>query len=103
MHVVALVDHPLEQVGHKEPVAPEGVDAPPGVLELPNAYPAERSEADVLAVDLLDIGNPFYNGDGGSNIADAVAGLSGLFGGGGPHVLGDACAKVDGTCEDKCQ
>ena len=43
-----------------------------------------------------------YNGDGGNNIADAVAGLGGLFGGGGAHVLGEDCVNIEGSCSDIC-
>ena len=44
-----------------------------------------------------------FNGDGSNNIADPVAGLNSLFGGGGPHVLGEGCATVEGDCQDICQ
>ena len=45
-----------------------------------------------------------FNGDGGSNITDAVGALNFLFGGGGApaHVLGVDCAEVPGTCDLSC-
>ena len=39
---------------------------------------------------------------GGSNIADAVASLNFLFGGGSPPALGDGCAPVPGDCASNC-
>ncbi|MCI0637303.1 MAG: LamG domain-containing protein, partial [Actinobacteria bacterium] len=43
-----------------------------------------------------------FNGDGGSNIADAVASLNFLFGGGAPPALGEGCAEVEGDCASQC-
>ena len=43
-----------------------------------------------------------FNGDGGSNIADAVASLNFLFGGGTPPALGEDCAQTAGSCESNC-
>lgn len=44
-----------------------------------------------------------FNGDGGSNIADAVASLNFLFGGGAAPALGAECAPVVGSCPSNCQ
>ena len=66
--------------------------------DLPECYlvPGTKS-INATGIAILD-----YNGDGGVNLADAVAGLGGLFGGTGPHVLGEDCVEIEGDCEPKC-
>ena len=46
-----------------------------------------------------------FNGDGSSNIADAVGELSFLFSGVGspPHVLGEDCVVLAAACTSNCQ
>ncbi len=61
---------------------------------MPDSDPVELTPAGLAILD--------FNGDGGSNIADAVASLGLLFGGGGPPALGEDCADIEGSCESNC-
>ena len=66
----------------------------PGCYVVPNSNPVALNSVGLAILD--------YNGDGSNNIADAVAGLGGLFGGGDPHVLGEGCAQIAGRCVVVC-
>lgn len=74
---------------------------------LPDCFiEGDSDPADPDPVNLTEAGLAIldFNGDGGSNIADAVGALNFLFGGGAQaHVLGEGCAEVPGTCDSNCQ
>ena len=69
-------------------------EAIPACYVVPGADPVELTPAGLAILD--------FNGDGGSNIADAVASLSFLFGGGNPPALGEDCALIAGDCVSNC-
>ena len=65
-----------------------------------------RRVIEAAAVELTEAGLAIldFNGDGGSNIADAVGSLDFLFGGGeAQHGLGTDCALLPGDCTENCQ
>ena len=70
-------------------------------VEPDSRYRYNPSRSGLPALFLSEV--TYFNGDGDSNITDAVASLSFLFGGGRAPALGEGCAELAGDCPGNCQ